>query len=489
MSYIANIYSPPLLTDFYQLTMAQGYWQSKIAEHEAVFHMNFRRPPFNGGLAVAAGLEPVIQILKNYHFKEDDLYFLKGIKSDQGNPLFKEDFLKYLRDLEFSWDIDAIEEGEIIFPHEPLIRVQGPLLQCQILESLILNIINFQTLVATKAARLFIAAENTPLVELGFRRAQGLDGAVSASRAAYIGGCIGTSNVMASKLFGIPLKGTQSHSWILAFDDELEAFEAFAKSQPDNCLFLVDTYHTLTGIKHAIEVGKKITAQGKKFLGVRLDSGDLAYLSIEARKMLDDAGFKEAVIVASNELDELIIRDLIQQGAKICVWGVGTNLVTSSGQSSLDGVYKMSAIRHSSVVDGWQYRLKISEQMLKTTTPGMLQVKRFKSELRHLGDVIYDLLAPPQDRWVMIDPLDSTKKKTFSNKETSIDLLKPIFRKGKCVYHSPALDEIRSKMIRELAFFHKGLKRFLFPHQYPVGLEQGLYQKKISLIEQIRQTQ
>lgn len=486
MTCISHQLSPSLLTDFYQLTMAYGFWKAKMDRHEAVFHMHFRRPPFNGSLAVAAGLDTLIQVLENYRFSDEDLAFLKEHKNDQGQPYFCLDFLKYLKDLEFNWDIDAVEEGEFIFPYEPLVRVKGSLLQCQLLESLLLNIINFQTLIATKAARIYIAAQGAPVIEFGFRRAQGIDGAVSASRAAYIGGCSATSNVMASKLFNIPLRGTQAHSWILAFDDELEAFEVFAQTQPDNCLFLVDTYNSLKGIKHALIVGDKLQKLGKKFLGIRLDSGDLAYLSIEGRKMLDNAGFTDAVILASNELDETIIRDLLQQGAQICVWGVGTNLVTSHGQSSLDGVYKISAIKAPH--GDWKYRLKISEQMRKTTNPGILQVKRFKSEKRYLGDIIYNELAPPASSWIMIDPLDPTKKKEFLLDHPTQDLLVPIFRNGKPVYRSPNISEIRHKMISHLSYFHSGLKRFVFPHQYPVGLESGLYQTKTSLIEKIRQS-
>ncbi len=486
MAFIHNSYSPCLLTDFYQLTMAYGYWKSKIAEKEAIFHMHFRRPPFNGGIAVAAGLQNLIEIMENYRFSDDDVEFLKTLRNEQDTPLFEEDFLKYLKDLRLECDVDAVEEGEIIFPHEPLIRVQGPLLQCQLLESLLLNTLNFQTLIATKAVRLYLAANEGAIFEFGFRRAQGIDGAVSASRAAYIGGCVGTSNVMAGKLYGIPIKGTQAHSWILAFDEEKEAFEAFAQTQPDNCLFLVDTYNTIKGIAQAIEVGKQLKQQGKKFLGIRLDSGDLAYLSIEGRKMLDQAGFTDAMILASNELDETIIRDLILQGAKITVWGVGTNLVTSGGQSALDGVYKISALK--SEKGEWTYRLKLSEQMHKTTNPGMMQVKRFISDGKYQGDAIYNQLSPPTKNWSFVDPLDPTKRKTFPIDYPSRDLLIPIFRKGKKVYQSPPLTKIREKTLSELLFFHQGHKRFLFPHQYPVGLEEKLYQLKIQLIEKIRRT-
>lgn len=484
MAFIHNSYSPSLLTDFYQLTMAYGYWKSKIAEKEAIFHMHFRRPPFNGGIAVAAGLQNLIEIMESYRFSDDDIEFLKTLRNEQDSPLFEEDFLKYLKDLKLECDVDAVEEGEIIFPYEPLIRVQGPLLQCQLLESLLLNTLNFQTLIATKAARLYLAANEGAIFEFGFRRAQGIDGAVSASRAAYIGGCVGTSNVMAGKLYGIPIKGTQAHSWILAFDEEKEAFETFAQTQPDNCLFLVDTYDTLKGIAQAIEVGNQLKQQGKKFLGIRLDSGDLAYLSIEGRKMLDQAGFTDAMILASNELDETIIRDLILQGAKISVWGVGTHLVTSGGQSALDGVYKISALK--SEKGEWTYRLKLSEQMHKTTNPGMMQVKRFISDGKYHGDAIYNQLAPPTKTWSFVDPLDSTKRKTFPIDYPSKDLLVPIFRKGKKVYQSPRLAKIREKTLSELKFFHQGHKRFLFPHQYPVGLEEKLYQLKIKLIEKIR---
>ncbi len=484
MSFTRNHYSACLLTDFYQLTMAYGYWKSGLAERESVFHMHFRRPPFNGGIAVAAGLQNVIEVMQDYRFLDEDLLFLKSMKNEREEPLFCDEFLKYLKLLKFEWNLDAIEEGEIVFPHEPLVRVSGPLLQCQLLESLLLNIINFQTLIATKAARLYIAANGTPIFEFGFRRAQGVDGAVSASRAAYIGGCVGTSNVMAGKLYNIPVKGTQAHSWILAFDKEIEAFEAFAATQPDNCLFLVDTYNSLKGIEHAIEVGKKIQKQGKKFLGIRLDSGDLAYLSIQGRKMLDQAGFNDALILASNELDETLIRDLIQQGAQISVWGVGTNLVTSKGQSALDGVYKMSALRSES--GSWEYRLKLSEQMRKTTHPGILQVRRFTNGSHYVGDAIYNLNQKEPDSWTILDPLDPTKKKTFEKGLKSHDLLRPIFRKGECIYKSPQLSEIRDKMISQLPHFHSGLKRFLFPHQYPVGLEESLYQNKVSIIEKIR---
>jgi len=481
-----NLYrSSALMMDFYQLTMAQGFWKAQMDQREAVYHLNFRRPPFNGGITLAAGLQTLVEALEQFRFTNEDIQYLKTLKDSSGNSLFEEGFLKHLKQMELSCHIDAVEEGEIMFPYEPLVRVQGPLIQCQLIESLLLNIINFQTLIATKAARIFIAANGAPILELGFRRAQGLDGALSASRAAYIGGCAATSNVMAGKVYGIPVRGTMAHSWVMAFDNELEAFETFAKTMPSQCVFLVDTYHTLEGVKYAIEVGRKIRSLGYQFLGVRLDSGDLAYLSIEARKMLDEAGFKDAKIIASNELDELIIRDLIQQGAQINVWGVGTHLVTSQGQSALDGVYKMSLLKDPQGV--WKYKLKCSEQMLKTTNPGMLQVRRFQNNSSYSGDAIFDLNQPPTDQdWVIVDPLDPTKKKPLKNHKTHRDLLIPIFREGKRVYNLPSLDKIKQKVCHELSFFHKGLKRFLFPHQYPYGLEKSLYEHKIQLIEKLR---
>lgn len=480
-----SVFSPVLMNDFYQYTMAQGYWKQNMHNRRAVFHLNFRRIPFNGGFTIAAGLETVIEALEHFKFQESDLAFFKTLKNPEGDPLFEPDFLSYLKDLKLSCDVDAVQEGEIVFPYEPLLRVEGPLLHCQLLESLLLNIINFQTLIATKAARLKIAASGAPILEFGFRRAQGLDGALSASRAAYIGGCDGTSNVLAAKQYGIPLKGTMAHSWVMSFSNEQEAFEAFSNSLPKHSIFLVDTYHTLEGVKQAIEVGHRIKQKGHEFLGIRLDSGDLAYLSIEARRLLDEAGFKKTQIIASNELDEVIIRDLTQQGAKINVWAVGTHLVTSKGQPALDGVYKMSALQNEE--GQWDYKIKCSEQMRKTSNPGILQVRRFQNQNHYVGDAIYDTLHRPcQNTWTICDPLDPTKKKLLDLTQNHRDLLVPIFREGKCIYSPPSLNAVKQKVEHELSFFHEGLKRFLFPHQYPFGLEQSLYAKKIDLIEKMR---
>lgn len=482
-----NIYRPSLalLTDLYELTMSYGYWQKGLDQKEAVFHLFYRRNPFHGGYAVAAGLEWVVKLLENFHFDPSDLDYLKSLKSPEGSPLFSDPFFDYLKNMRFACNLDAVPEGTVVFPYEPIIRIQGPLVQCQILESVLLTLINFSTLIATKAARICIAAQGDPVLEFGLRRAQGIDGALTASRAAYIGGCDSTSNVLAGKLFGIPVKGTHAHSWIMVFDDELSAFQAYAECLPNNALFLVDTYDTIDGVKHAIQVGNFLKEKGKKLLGIRLDSGDLAYLSIQARKLLDDAGFTDAVILASNELDETIISELKRQGAQIHAWGVGTHLVTGKEQSALDGVYKLSAIRDPG--QAWKYKLKLSEQMVKVSNPGILQVRRFRKGGENVADVVYDIHHPCADQCVAVDPFDSTKQKVFKGDLSAQDLLVPIFRQGKCVYSLPSLPEIRAKTQSELACFNIGLKRFLNPHQYFVGMEKNLYDLKINLIRQIRQ--
>src|SRR5215213_2354655 len=346
-----------LLTDLYQLTMAYGYWKLGRGEQEAVFHLTFRKHPFAGGFTVACGLHAVIDYLRALRFDESDVGYLATLKGNDGRPLFDRKFLDYLRDMRFTCDIDAIPEGTAVFPHEPLVRVKGPILQAQIIETPLLNLVNFQTLIATKAARVCLAARGEPVLEFGLRRAQGIDGALSASRAAYVGGCAATSNVLAGRLFGIPVKGTHAHSWVMSFEDEREAFQEYAEALPNNCVFLADTYDTLEGVRRAAEVGKKLRARGHEMVGIRLDSGDLAYLSIEARKILDEAGFPRAAILASNDLDENLIASLKEQGAKVNVWGVGTKLVTAYDQPALGGVYKMAAIRAK---DGkaWEHKVK-----------------------------------------------------------------------------------------------------------------------------------
>lgn len=473
-----------LLTDLYQLTMSYAYWKKQLDGKEAVFHLFFRRRPFNGGFTIAAGLEYVVDFLENFHFDASDLSYLSTLKGADGAPLFEPTFFDFLAAIKFSCDVDAVPEGSAVFPYQPLLRIQGPLIQCQLLESPLLNLINFSSLIATKAARICNATKGEPVLEMGLRRAQGIDGALTASRSAYIGGCDATSNTLAGKIFGIPVKGTHSHSWIMAFDTELEAFQAFAEAMPSNCIFLVDTYDTLEGVKKAIEVGKWLRQQGKKMAGIRLDSGDLAYLSVMSRKMLDAAGFDDAFIIASNELDETIIGELKQQGAKITVWGVGTNLITSKDQPALDGVYKLSAIRNPG--EAWKYKLKLSEQMEKVSNPGILQVRRFSSDGENIADALYDIHTDMSQGCRIINPLDPTHKKSLGANLEYQDLLIPIFREGKRVYSLPSLNEIRQKTLKELSGFHTSIKRALNPHKYVAGMEESLYYQKVDLIHQIR---
>ncbi|NGX42335.1 MAG: Nicotinate phosphoribosyltransferase pncB2 [Chlamydiae bacterium] len=474
-----------LLTDFYQLTMSYGYWKNNLHNKEAVFHLFFRKRPFGGGFTVSAGLEYVIDYLKNFHFDDTDLAYLETQRGADGELLFEKGFLDYLANIKFSCKVDAVPEGTVVFPYEPMLRVEGPLIQAQLLETPLLNLINFPTIIATKAARVCFAAKGDTVLEFGLRRAQGIDGALTASRAAYIGGCHYTSNVLAGKLFGIPVKGTHSHSWVMIFDEEIDSFKAFAKALPANCVFLVDTYNSIEGVKKAIEVGKWLDKQGKRMLGIRLDSGDLAYLSKVSRKMLDDAGFPDAQIVASNELDETLISELKRQGAKIDVWGVGTNLITAKDQPALDGVYKLSAVRDAG--KPWKYRLKLSEQMTKISNPGILQVRRYYDEKENLADAVYDVNADLSQGCKILDPLDPTRHKVIGSETKYKDLLVPIFREGECVYQPPPLDEVRENVQRELAHFHDGIKRFLNPHQYAVGMEESLYKIKVDLIEKVRQ--
>ncbi len=473
-----------LLTDLYQLTMAYGYWKSGRAEREAVFHLFFRKAPFQCGFTLTAGLVPAIEFLREFQFTAEDVAFLGTLTGNDERPLFERGFLEYLQTLRFTCDVDAIPEGTAAFPHEPLLRIQGPILQCQLLETALLNLINFQSLIATKAARVCLATRGEPVLEFGLRRAQGVDGALAASRAAYIGGCAATSNVLAAKLYGIPVRGTHAHSWVMSFEDEREAFRAYAEAMPNNCVFLVDTYDTLEGVRRAVEVGHWLRERGHEMVGVRLDSGDLAWLSIEARKILDAAGFPKAVIVASNDLDENIIQSLKEQGATIGVWGVGTKLVTAYDQPALGGVYKLGAIRGD---DGrWVYKVKLSEQTAKVSTPGILQVRRFRSDTEFIGDGIFDVGRGVSGTFAMVDPVDPTRRKHFAPDAASEDLLVPIFRRGQLVYTPPALVEVRQRAQSQLAMFHAGVKRFVNPHQYPVGLELGLHEEKVKLVLQAR---
>lgn len=463
-----------LLTDLYQITMAYGYWKSGMADREAVFNLYFRKWPFQGGFAIAAGLQTAVEFIQALKFSESDLAYLQTLG-------FEEAFLKYLSQVSFACDVDAFPEGSLVFPHEPFFRVRGPLLQAQLLESPMLNLINFQTLIATKAARICLAAAPDPVIEFGMRRAQGVDGAISASRAAYIGGCSATSDLLAGKLFGIPVKGTHAHSWVMAFDDEEEAFEAFVKVMPKQCVLLIDTYDSIEGAKKAMRVAKRL---GVELAGVRLDSGDLARLSIEVRRLLDDQGFFKTQILASNELDEYVIRDLRQQGAKIDVWGVGTHLVTGKEQPALDGVYKLSAIRDAR--GEWAYRMKLSDQTAKVTHPGILQVRRFFDGGFYAGDAVYDERMGMKAPYKIIDCADPNQQFTPPANAEWKDLLVPVFRKGKCVYSFPKLSEVRAQTEQELMRLPPAMQRFTRPQPYFTGLEESLYKKKLELIRKKR---
>ncbi|UHG92976.1 nicotinate phosphoribosyltransferase [Spirosoma oryzicola] len=484
-----------LLTDLYQITMAYGYWKSGTAEKEAVFNLYFRKHPFGGGFTIACGLTNVIGYINNFSLSKKDLRYLRTLTGNDGQPLFEEAFLDYLANLKLTCDVEAIPEGTVVFPNEPLVRVRGPILQCQLLETPLLNLINFESLVATKAARLRLVAENDTLLEFGLRRAQGIDGGMTASRAAYIGGCDATSNVLAGKLYDIPVRGTHAHSWVMSFADELEAFQTYADVLPNNVTLLVDTYDTLQGVRNAIEAGRTLVQKGYKLAGIRLDSGDLAYLSIEARKLLDEVGFTDTAIVASNDLDETIINSLKQQGAKINIWGVGTKLVTAYDQPALGGVYKLAALRQESISpdaeSGWDYKMKLSEQAIKISTPGIQQVRRFRNERGFVADMIVDENSlndtDSTASMTMIDPLDFTKRRTFDAKQEFDDLLVPVFRSGTCVYTSPDIHSIRTRVQEQLANLHPGVKRFVNPHTYPVGLEKQLHELKTELILKLRE--
>jgi len=469
-----------LLTDLYQLTMAYGYWRLNLHERGSVFHLLYRKNPFRGPFALACGLDNVIDFIQHFKFSSDELVYLRTLKNPLGEPLWNEDFLTYLADLRFSCDIEAIPEGTVVQPNEPLLRIQGPLLQCQLLETPLLNILNFQTLIATKAARVCRAAQGDSVIEFGMRRAQGPDGALSASRAAYVGGCMATSNALAGKIYDIPVRGTHAHSWVTAFPDELSAFEAYAEVMPHSVVLLVDTYDTIKGIQHAIEVGKRLRAQNSHLYGIRLDSGDMGALSIQARTMLDAAGFQDTQIMASNNLDEYTIQDLKARGAKISAWGVGTNLVTASDQPSLDGVYKLSALRDEK--GSWQYKLKVSEDPIKVSNPGIHQVRRFYLDGKATIDVLYDLALGITEapRVILFDePQTEIEVSDYDRYE---DLLLPVFRQGRLVRPVESIHALRERALRNV-------NEFLDRHgekPYAVAIEKNLYEKKQALVRDAR---
>jgi nicotinate phosphoribosyltransferase len=479
-----------LLTDLYQVTMAYGYWKAGVAEREAVFHLTFRRPPFGGGYAIAAGIEPALAYLERFAFDGSDLEYLAGLRDPAGQPLFEAGFVDHLATLRFTCRVDAVPEGSVVFAHEPLLRVEGPVLLGQLVETPLLNLVNFQTLIATKAARICEAARGGPVLEFGLRRAQGPDGALGASRAAYLGGCAATSNVLAGKRFGIPVRGTHAHSWVMFHDDERAAFAAYARAMPGNCTFLVDTYDTLEGVRHAVEIGRSLRATGHELAGIRLDSGDLAHLSIEARRVLDEAGFPAARIVASNDLDEALIVNLIEQGARIDVWGVGTKLATAFDQPALGGVYKLGAVRDGA--GRWQHKLKLSEQPIKISNPGVLGVRRLRRDGLLVADVIYDVEAGPSPevdgRVVLWDLEDPTRRIPIEPGEADAaeELLVPVLAGGRRLTAPVPLEEARARAARDRAALSPRTRRFLNPQPHRVGLDPHVHRVKYALIAEAR---
>ncbi|GAB2850018.1 nicotinate phosphoribosyltransferase [Hymenobacter ruber] len=482
---LSGLYAPSLalVTDLYQLTMAYGYWQQGLQDREAVFHLYFRKAPFQGGYAVAAGLALAVDWVENLQFSDDDLAYLGSLRGSKGGAMFPPEFLRYLREMKFTCDIDAMPEGTVVFGNEPIMRVRGPLLQAQLLETALLTLINFQTLVATKAARIREAAGPTDqILEFGLRRAQGFDGGLGASRAAYLGGGDATSNVLAGQRYGIPVRGTHAHSWVMAFESEVQAFSAYAQAFPDDSVFLVDTYDTLEGVRQAIHVARDMRARGHELAGIRLDSGDLAYLSREARAVLDEAGFTETRIVASNDLEENLITSLKQQGARIDTWGVGTQLVTAYNQAALGGVYKLAALRKADD-SGWDFTIKLSEQVAKTSIPGILQVRRFLNEHdKPRADMLYNTAEDLPIHLILIDPADSTRRLPIRPETQYRELLEPVFRRGHRVLDLPTLAESRALAQREVQALDPSVRRFLNPHTFPVGLEMGLYEYRTRLI-------
>jgi nicotinate phosphoribosyltransferase len=420
-----------------------------------------------------------VDYLANLKFTDEDIAFLSSIPGNDGKPLFRNDYLNYLRKLEFSCDVDAVPEGTVMFPHEPLMRVKGPLLQGQLVETALLNLGNYSTAIATKAARIAWAASGMPVYDFSARRAPGMDGALTATRSAYIGGFAGTSNVWAARHLGIPttdIKGTMAHSLVMSFDTELDAYMVYARTLPNNCLFLVDTYGTIEGVRHAIEVGRQLRANGFEMLGIRLDSGDLARLSKRARRMLDEADFRKAAIVATNDLNEFLIQSLRTQDATITVWGVGTRLMVPS----LAGVYKLAAVRKPG--GEWEPKVKLSDQPIKVSIPGVLQVRRYRTLNGNVADCIYDESTDVAQGGVMINLLDQTKQMRLPQEIEQHDLLVPIMRQGRLVSDLPSLEDIRQHRMVEFHYVSDGTKRLENPDEYRVGLEKSLYVARENLI-------
>ncbi len=474
-----------LLTDLYELTMMQGYFKNKDNNKTVIFDAFYRNNPNDGGYAIAAGLNQVIDYIKNLRFSDEDIAYLASLH------IFEQDFLEYLKNFRFTGDIYAIPEGTVIFPREPLVKVIAPIMQAQLVETAILTMINHQSLIATKASRVCYAAKGDGIMEFGLRRAQGPDAGIYGARAAMIGGCVATSNVLAGRLFDVPVKGTHAHSWIMSFPDEYTAFKTYADIYPSACILLVDTYDTLkSGVPNAIRVFEEMRREGIPLTsyGIRLDSGDLSYLSKKARKMLDAAGFKDAIISASNDLDEFLIDSLKMQGAAITSWGVGTNLITSKDCPSFGGVYKLAALKDT---DGeFVPKIKLSENSEKVTNPGNKTIYRIydkesnkiKADLICLVDEHFDASQPMK----LFDPIEPWKKtKLEGGSYTLRELMVPIFKEGKCCYTSPTVMEIREICRKELDTLWDETRRLVNPHKVYVDLSKKLYDTKISLLNEI----
>lgn len=468
-----------MLTDFYEITMANGYFKNNFKDTVAYFDMFYRRVPDGGGFVIMAGVEQLVEYLSNLKFTEEDIEYLRG----KG---FGEDFLEYLRDFKFSCDVYAVPEGTPIFPGEPIVKVKGPVIQAQFIETMVLLCINHQSLIATKANRISRAADGRAVLEFGSRRAQGFDGAIYGARAAYIGGCAGTACTISDEMFGVPALGTMAHSWVQLFDSELEAFEAYAREYPDSCTLLVDTYNVLkSGVPHAIEVFDKVLKpMGKRPKGIRIDSGDIAYLSRKARKMLDEAGYPDCGIVASNSLDEYIIRDMLIQGAKVDSFGVGERLITSSSSPVLGGVYKLVAV----VKDGKPVpKIKLSENVQKITTPGNKRFYRLYD--KESGKAIADLLTLSDEKidftqpYELFDPVHTWKRKTVTDYEAK-ELLEPLFLGGECVYEKKSIKEIKDYCAAQVDTLWDEVTRFENPHNYYVDLSQALWDEKQRLLNE-----
>ena len=470
-----------LLTDLYELTMMQGYFKHKDRNETVIFDAFYRNNPCDGGYAIAAGLEQLVKYIKDLHFSDHDIRYLSGL------GIFDADFLDYLADFRFSGDIYAIPEGTVIFPREPIVKVIAPIMEAQLVETAILNIINHQSLIATKAARVCYAAKGDGIMEFGLRRAQGPDAGIYGARAAVIAGCVGTSNVLTGQMFGVPVKGTHAHSWIMSFPDEYTAFKTYADLYPDACILLVDTYDTLrSGVPNAIRVFKEMREKGidLKGYGIRLDSGDLAYLTKKARKMLDDAGFEDAIISASSDLDEYLIDSLKTQGAAITSWGVGTNLITSKDNPAFGGVYKLAAVMGD---DGtFIPKIKLSENSEKITNPGNKTVYRvydadgmIKADLIALADETYDESQP----LLLFDPVETWKKTLMEPGEYSMrEIMVKVFDKGECVYDSPNVMDIQKYCKQEQATLWDESKRLINPQVVHVDLAQELNDLKQELL-------